>query len=116
LVKSSLVTIVETSPILRNPPFGYLKQDDFFNAVVHIRTSLMPRELLEYMLRVEKYFGRKREFQDGPRTLDIDLIFYENREINTSRLTVPHPNWQDRDSVKIPLSKMKGKRWSKRLL
>lgn len=116
LVQSPFVTIVETSPIFRNPPFGYLEQDDFYNAVVYIQTDLIPRVLLEYILRVEKRFARKRSFENAPRTLDIDMIFYDDRKIDTDRLTIPHPHWQDRDSVLIPLSYMKGVAWLKRLL
>ncbi len=116
LVQSPFITIIETSPILRNPPFGYLEQDDFYNAVMHIQTDLMPRVLLDYMLRVEKRFGRRRSFENAPRTLDIDMIFYDDRKIDTDRLTIPHPFWQERDSVLIPLSHMKGVTWLKRLL
>ena len=116
LVKSPFVTVVETSPILKNPPFGYLEQEDFYNAVIHIRTPLMPGKLLVYILRIEKYFGRKRKFQDGPRTLDIDMIFYENREMETKRLILPHPRYRERDSVMVPLREMKGVAWLKRHL
>ena len=59
------------------------------------------------MLRVEKVFGRKRLFKDGPRTLDIDIIFYENVKMETKELTLPHPGWRERESVLIPLSMMK---------
>ncbi len=116
LVKSSLVTVLETSPILRNPPFGYLDQEDFYNAVIDIRTPLRPMQLLHYVLRVEKYFGRKRSFANAPRTLDIDILFYENRKIDSRRLTLPHPHWRERDSVIRPLEKMKGTLWLKRHL
>ena len=116
LVKSPYITVVETSPILRNPPFGYLEQEDFYNALIHIQTGLTPMQLLDYILRVEQQFGRKRSFANAPRTLDIDMIFYEQRKIETVRLTVPHPHWQERDSVVIPLQQMKGTLWSKRHL
>ena len=116
LVKSSFVSLIETSPILRNPPFGYLYQDDFYNATLYIQTSLSASELLRYILYVEKRFGRKRSFANAPRTLDIDMIFYDQRIINTRRLRVPHPHWQERDSVVIPFAYMKGTPWSKRRL
>ena len=116
LVKSPLVTVVETSAIVRNPPFGYLDQQDFYNAVIHIKTCLMPLQLLAYILRVEKRFGRKRSFANAPRTLDIDMIFYDKRRIDHPRLKLPHPHWQERDSVLVPLGEMKGKIWSKRHL
>jgi 2-amino-4-hydroxy-6-hydroxymethyldihydropteridine diphosphokinase len=108
--RSSFVKVVETAPILKNPPFGYLKQDDFYNSLILLETSLTPRELLSYVLRVEKVFGRKRLFKDGPRTLDIDIIFYENVKMETKSLTLPHPEWMQRSSVLIPLSMMKGNR------
>jgi 2-amino-4-hydroxy-6-hydroxymethyldihydropteridine diphosphokinase len=106
--RSSFIHIVQSAPILKNPPFGYTKQADFYNTVLEIETPLMPYVLLRYLLRVEKRFGRKRSFQDAPRTLDIDILFYENRTINTERLTLPHPGWTQRDSVLIPLAYMKG--------
>jgi len=109
LKTSRFVTVLETAPILKNPPFGYLDQDDFYNSLILVETNLTPRALLRYILRVEKKFGRKRLFKDGPRTLDIDIIFYENVKMDTKVLTIPHPEWMNRASVLIPLSKMKNK-------
>jgi 2-amino-4-hydroxy-6-hydroxymethyldihydropteridine diphosphokinase len=106
--RSALVNILETAPILKNPPFGYIDQADFYNSVILIETNLTPKALLRYILKVEKQFGRKRLFKDAPRTLDIDIIFYENRVIESKDLTLPHPGWSQRDSVRIPLSYMKG--------
>jgi 2-amino-4-hydroxy-6-hydroxymethyldihydropteridine diphosphokinase len=105
--RSTLVNIIETAPILKNPPFGYTEQDDFYNTLVLIETKLSPKALLRYVLRVEKVFGRKRLFKDGPRTLDIDIIFYENVEMQTKTLTLPHHGWMQRTSVLTPLSYMK---------
>jgi 2-amino-4-hydroxy-6-hydroxymethyldihydropteridine diphosphokinase len=106
--RSSLVRVIETAPILKNPPFGYTAQGDFYNSLILVETSLSPKALLSYVLRVEKVFGRKRLFKDGPRTLDIDIIFYENVKMETKNLTLPHPGWMKRSSVLIPLSHMKG--------
>ena len=108
LKRSSLVHVIETAPILKNPPFGYIDQGDFYNSLIRIETLLTPKALLRYVLRVEKIFGRKRLFKDGPRTLDIDIIFYENVKMETKELTLPHPGWKERASVLIPLSMMKG--------
>ena len=107
LKRQRAVYIVETSPLLKNPPFGFLQQDDFINGLILVETDMTPRELLRYVLRVEKRFGRKRLFKDGPRTLDIDLIFYENVTMESDVLTLPHPGWMQRSSVLIPLAKMK---------
>jgi 2-amino-4-hydroxy-6-hydroxymethyldihydropteridine diphosphokinase len=109
LKRSSFVDIVETAPILKNPPFGYLEQDDFYNSLIIVKTCLRPKALLRYILRVEKRFGRKRSFQDAPRTLDIDMIFYEQEVIESKVLTVPHLHWNKRSSVLIPLSHMQTK-------
>jgi 2-amino-4-hydroxy-6-hydroxymethyldihydropteridine diphosphokinase len=102
--RSTLLNIVETSPILKNPAFGYTVQADFYNALVLVNTKLTPKMLLRYVLRVERLFGRKRSFQDAPRTLDIDIIFYENVTMESKTLTIPHHGWKERASVLIPLS------------
>lgn len=107
LKRSNILRVIESSPILKNPPFGYLEQDDFYNALILIETKLTPKELLRYILKVEDKFGRKRLFKDGPRTLDIDMIFYENINLNSENLTLPHPGWTHRESVLTPLAEMK---------
>jgi 2-amino-4-hydroxy-6-hydroxymethyldihydropteridine diphosphokinase len=109
LQKSPYVDILETAPILKNPPFGYLEQDDFHNSLIFVKTCLRPKALLRYILFIEKKFGRRRSFQDAPRTLDIDMIFYENEKMETVELTLPHPAWRERNSVLIPLSQMKSR-------
>ncbi len=107
LKRSSLVDIMQTSPILKNPPFGYLEQEAFHNALIIVKTCLSPKALLRYILHIEKQFGRKRSFANAPRTLDIDLIFYEKVKMNSKELTLPHPSWRDRTSVIIPLTYLK---------
>jgi len=109
LKRSTFVHILETAPILKNPPFGYTKQEDFYNSLVMIETTLTPASLLSYVLRVEKHFGRKRSFKDAPRTLDIDIIFYENVFMESKKLTLPHPAWMQRSSVLVPLALMKNR-------
>ena len=103
LKKAHQVDIIETSPILKNPPFGYLEQEDFYNSLIIVKTCLTPKALLRYILHVEKKFGRKRSFPDAPRTLDIDMIFYENRVVQTKALILPHHGWRKRTSIIIPL-------------
>jgi len=107
LKRQALVEIVETSPLLKNPPFGFLDQEDFLNGLILVRTDMTPRQLLSYVLRVEKRFGRKRLFKDAPRTLDIDLIFYDDVTMTSPRLVLPHPGWMQRSSILIPLAKMR---------
>ena len=109
LYKNRLVSISQTSAILQNPPFGYLDQDDFYNAVMVIRTSLSPKAFLKFLLHVEKIFGRTRSFKNAPRTLDLDIIFYDDIRYNDKNLKIPHQNWTERESVVFPLLNLKRK-------
>ncbi len=95
--------IYSTSPLLKNPPFGFLNQEDFLNGIIAIQTNLSPNQLLKQMQRYEKRFKRKRSFKDAPRTLDIDIIFFNHQKINTKQLIIPHPHYYKRESVMIPL-------------
>lgn len=99
--------VVETSPILQNPPFGYCEQNDFYNAVMVMQTSLHVRTVLKTLLHVEKLFGRKRSFKNAPRTLDLDIIFFDTLKRKQKHLTLPHPHWAERLSVIIPLVLLK---------
>jgi len=98
------VDVRETSLILKNPPFGFSEQEDFFNTTMLIETSMSAKQFLAYLMRLEKKFGRKRSFANAPRTLDLDIIFFDNLVMNTDKLTLPHPAWSKRESVVIPLS------------
>ena len=117
LKRDGLVKLLNTSIIYKNPPFGYLEQAYFFNTLILIETKLQTMELLYYLQRVEKHFGRKRLFKDAPRTLDLDIIFYEKRKISKKpKLIVPHPYWSKRDSVLLPLKFLKGAKCLARVL
>ena len=76
---------------------------DFINAVVEVDTLLSPAELLDALLEVENKAGRERPYPNAPRVLDCDLLLYENEEINTSQLTLPHPRMHTRGFVLLPL-------------
>jgi len=104
LKSDSRFFIERTSPILKNPPFGFLDQDDFYNAIIVLKTNLSPFESLRAFQRYENRFKRKRSFKDAPRTLDIDIIFFNDIKINTKELIIPHHGYKYRDSVQIPLS------------
>lgn len=103
LQRSSLLEVIQSGVVLRNPPFGYTQQGDFENTVMEIATSLQPRALLRLIWRIEKRFGRRRSFANAPRTLDLDILFFEKRSIHTKELVIPHPHWHERVSVTIPL-------------
>ena len=117
LRNDGLVKVLNTSVIYKNPPFGYLEQAYFYNTLILLETRLQPMELLRYLQRVENYFGRKRLFKDAPRTLDLDIIFYEKRKIrDIPKLIIPHPHWSERDSVILPLKFLKGAKCLARVL
>lgn len=104
--RTPLLDPLQSGVILKNPPFGYNKQDDFYNTVIEISTSLSPRALLRVLWRIENRFGRVRSFANAPRTLDLDIIFYDNKIVNYPELIIPHPHWDERLSVGIPLRSM----------
>ena len=101
--KDIQVELLQTSSILKNPAFGYETQDDFFNGLIVLQTSLEPLAFLKYLHRVEKKFARKRSFANAPRSLDLDIIFFDNRIVKTDVLQIPHVDWFNRQSVIIPL-------------
>jgi len=103
LRRTAQIYPIQNAVIVRNPPFGYTQQADFDNTVMEIATSLNPRPLLRRLLRIEKHFGRKRSFANAPRTLDLDMIFFDKKRMNTADLTLPHPGYKERLSVLIPL-------------
>ncbi|NCD11799.1 MAG: 2-amino-4-hydroxy-6-hydroxymethyldihydropteridine diphosphokinase [Epsilonproteobacteria bacterium] len=99
--------VQESSPLFKNPPFGYAHQNDFYNAVMVVETSLHVNALLKILLHVEKRFRRVRLFKNGPRTLDLDIIFFNHERRHQKHVTIPHPQWQERLSVGVPLLALK---------
>lgn len=97
------MTLRQSAPLLKNPPFGFTEQPDFLNTVIIIQTSLSPHELLHFLMKTEKKFGRIRLFKDGPRTLDLDIILFETKTVYNKKLQIPHPCWQTRSSVLVPM-------------
>jgi 2-amino-4-hydroxy-6-hydroxymethyldihydropteridine diphosphokinase len=87
----------------RSAPVGYLEQPDFINAVVLVETGLSPRGLLEALLALELECGRTREFLNAPRTLDLDVLMYDDLIYHEHGLTIPHPQMHLRAFVMQPL-------------
>ena len=98
---------LQTSLILKNPPFGYFEQPYFYNGIIVIGTDLHPLMLLGMIQKYEKRFKRTRSFKDAPRTLDIDIILIQKKSrflsFHSVNLQIPHPYWSERKSVVIPL-------------
>lgn len=97
---------LRSSSLYTSTPMGPSDQPDYVNAVCCADTNLAPLELLDLLQAVENQFGRQRLRHWGPRTLDLDLLLYDNLIIDEPRLTVPHPGMTDRDFVLIPLAEL----------
>jgi 2-amino-4-hydroxy-6-hydroxymethyldihydropteridine diphosphokinase len=95
--------VVARSSLYRSAPVGYLEQPDFINAVVKVETSLTPLALLQALLALEQQNGRTRDFQNAPRTLDLDVLLYDDLQHHEHGLTVPHPQMHKRAFVLQPL-------------
>ena len=95
-----------SSSYYETKPYGGVEQDDFINGVCRIKTLLDPMELLVLLHEIENKAGRKREIHWGPRTLDLDIIFYDHIIMETDDLIIPHPDMQNRLFVLEPLSEL----------
>lgn len=97
------IEVTMISSIYETEPVGYTDQANFLNLVVCLETSLNPFELLEVCQGVENDLGRVRGIRWGPRTVDLDILLYNNDNIETENLTVPHPRMDERAFVLVPL-------------
>jgi 2-amino-4-hydroxy-6-hydroxymethyldihydropteridine diphosphokinase len=100
----ALGTVVAASPVYETDPVGLKEQPAFLNAVVELDTALEPLPLLDALLAIEAECGRERGIRFGPRTLDLDLIWYDGMRLESDRLTLPHPRAHEREFVLRPLA------------
>jgi 2-amino-4-hydroxy-6-hydroxymethyldihydropteridine diphosphokinase len=89
-------------------PVGYANQPTFLNAAIALETQLDPQSLLDHLLEIERSFGRDRShgIANGPRTLDLDILLYGDRIIDTQSLQVPHPGVAQRSFVLLPMAEI----------
>ena len=102
LDKNDNVDVLEVSPVYETDPVGGPDQDPYLNAVVRIATLLDPRDLLALAHELEDARGRERTEHWGPRTLDVDLVWFRSYIVNTTPLTLPHPRAHERAFVLAP--------------
>lgn len=95
--------VLQISAVYETEPVGYEKQDDFYNAVLKVKSKLQPQAMLGACLGIEAALGRVREIRFGPRIVDLDVIFAENQTIESENLIVPHPRYKERRFVLEPL-------------
>jgi 2-amino-4-hydroxy-6-hydroxymethyldihydropteridine diphosphokinase len=96
-------TFISQSKWYKTKPIGP-QQPDYINGCALFNTSLQPEKLLEKISAIEQKFGRTRDIYWGPRTLDLDIIFYEDLRLETSKLQIPHPRMRERAFVLVPLA------------
>lgn len=98
------VVVQAESRIYETEPWGYVDQPAFLNMALRAETDLAPLELLTYLKFLEKSLGRVPSFQNGPRLMDMDILFYDDLTLETPTLTIPHPRLHERAFVLVPLA------------
>lgn len=98
------VRLTRESPVYETEPWGYTEQEKFLNQVVEGETELSPEELLVSLKQVEVQLGREPTFRYGPRRIDLDILFYDDRIVSLPNLQIPHPRVAERAFVLVPLA------------
>lgn len=97
---------IVASSVYETKPYGNIDQANFLNAVIKISTSLELNELFKFLKLLEKKIGRSKRKKWGPREIDLDILFFNQRIFLSEKLVVPHPGVADRDFVLIPLNEI----------
>ncbi len=98
--------LLAKSSFFKTQPVGNTSQDWFVNGVIKIETPLEAVELLRTLKTIESRLGRMKTYRWGPRTIDLDILFFDDEEIHTEELQIPHPHIQDRQFVLTPLAEI----------
>ena len=95
--------LIRVSSVFETAAVGYTDQADFLNIAVHLKTTISSVEMLNICQEIERELGRVREFRWGPRVIDLDILLYNQENIETENLIVPHPRMYERAFVLVPL-------------
>ncbi len=101
-----LISVLKVSSLYRTHPVGLMDQEWFVNGAFLCETRLSPLDLLDFCLQVESRFGRVRQIRWGPRTLDLDILFFGQQVLDLPLLQVPHPRLHERRFVLVPLAEI----------
>lgn len=103
LAQNSAINVKKVSPIYQTQPVGGVPQDDFLNIAIHLSTSLDAHRLLDELHQIEQNLRRKRLIHWGPRTIDLDILYFNHETYQDDTLIIPHPEIANRRFVLIPL-------------
>ena len=95
--------IVKQANIYKSKPYGYLKQNYFYNSMVQVRSLILPMQFMVALQLIEKKLQKNKKIKNGPRKIDLDIIFCDQQIINNKNLRIPHPGVSKRDFVLLPL-------------
>ena len=112
LINERIGSVLRTSSFIETEPWGFQSENTFLNAACLVETSLTPIQCLKETQKIERLLGRTTKSKNGEyhdRPIDLDLLLYDNLEMHTPELTLPHPHMQERDFVMIPLKEIKEK-------
>ncbi len=101
-----IADVTALSSLYETAPWGRTQQPPFLNTACEVRTALPPEGLLRALQRIETALGRQRQERWGPRTIDLDILLYDDLAIATAELTIPHPLLAERAFVLVPLAEI----------
>ena len=100
---NKLGQISKIANIYKSKPYGYLYQNYFYNSVLELKSKMMPMQLMKNIQLVEKKLQKNKRIINGPRKIDLDIIFWGKKKIRNHNLYIPHPRAKERDFVLLPL-------------
>ena len=95
--------IFKVANIYKSKPYGYLKQNYFYNSMVHLKSDMLPNELMKKIQLIEKKLQKNKRIINGPRKIDLDIVFWDQKIFKNQNLSIPHPRAWERDFVLLPL-------------
>ena len=95
--------VVKMANIYKSKPYGYLKQNFFYNTMVHLKSEILPIELINKIQLIERKLKKNKRIINGPRRIDLDIIFWDHKIIKIQELSIPHPRVSERDFVLLPM-------------
>lgn len=106
LAEAEDIRVIKVADIITTKAYGVEEQPDFLNSVIELRTLLTPQELLDELHKIENLAGRERTLRWGPRTLDLDIIFYDDLVMESETLIIPHVDMENREFVLEPMAQL----------